>query len=76
MGIQYPGAWEEPRMNYRIYILFILLYMCESFAADGDSSDIIFDDSKIHHYEIQSLHCRLLDYLFDNTPVLSDFVDH
>ncbi len=40
-------------MIYRIYILSVLLYICKSFAANVDSSDIIFDDSKIHHYEIQ-----------------------
>lgn len=40
-------------MIYRVYILFALLSLCKSFAADLDSSDIIFDDTKIHNYEIQ-----------------------
>jgi len=43
----------KPMKNYRVYILLVLLYMCKSFAVGGDSSDIIFDDSKIHHYEVQ-----------------------
>ena len=34
-------------------MILVLCFVCLSYAQESDSSSIIFDDSKVHYYELQ-----------------------